>query len=52
MMAEVFKVSEKNHNLRTDVSFTTNNVRTTGADLGKKLRGDLYAGLYSKIGSI
>ena len=23
----------------------------TGADLGKKLRGDLYAGLYSKIGS-
>ena len=23
-----------------------------GADLGKKLRGDLYAGLYSKIGSI
>ena len=24
----------------------------TGADLGKKLRGDLYAGLYSKIGSI
>ena len=24
----------------------------TGADLGKKLRGDLYAGIYSKIGSI
>ena len=23
-----------------------------GADLGKKLRGDLYAGIYSKIGSI
>ena len=27
MMAEVFKVSEKNYNLRTDLSFTTNNVR-------------------------
>ena len=27
-MADVFKVSEKNYSLRTDVLFTTNNVRT------------------------
>ena len=27
-------------------------VYVPGADLGKKLRGDLYAGIYSKIGSI
>ena len=33
--------------------FTTNREEGyTGADLGKKLRGDLYAGIYSKIGSI
>ena len=28
IMEQVFKVSERNYNLRTDVSFTTNNVRT------------------------
>ena len=28
IMAKVFKVNERNYNLRTDTSFSTNNVRT------------------------
>ena len=54
-------INDLERNIKSNIRFfaddtmlfsVVNDPVISGADLGKKLRGDLYASLYSKIGSI